>query len=52
MQRDCIQKQISASQIPHTQERQIQTTLNTENRQCLKPRALHSGMTGLSLSQV
>lgn len=28
MQRDCIQMQISRSQIPHTQESQIQTTLH------------------------
>lgn len=31
MQHDCMQIQISRSQIPHTLERQIQTTLNTGN---------------------
>lgn len=52
MQRDCMKIQISRSQIPHTPERQIQTTVNTGNMLCLQPNTPHSGTSRFSLSQV
>ena len=52
MQRDCIQIQILQNQIPHMQERHIQTTVNTENQHPSQWQVQNESISGIQLLRV